>query len=360
MKKIIAFSLAILALSCGNRSRKPVEVDPQPIETEAVAREPLHGPDSLNDVALAFSGIAVDSASVLFPLTQTAVWKSHSSLIDSRWKPCKEGLDKVEAFSRQSLADIRSRARTVLYTFSGPDLAYPAVLFPEADTILMAALEPVGKVLTAKDLDKKAFLRGTPALSTLMHSSYFITKSMKDDLGIEGLGGVTPVFEFFLARLGYEILSIGYGEPSMVEVKYFRPGEANEKVLRYYNVNLRNGETPAAFSEMLAALDPATTVGMFKSSSYCLHEDKYSAVRDYVISKSFAIVQDDTGVRYKLLQDSGFDVTLYGQYRHPLAVFGEAVNQPDLAAAYKTSCAGPVDFRFGYNGVPPFMVARKK
>lgn len=360
MRRVFAILMVVMAIvACGNRTRKPLEVDPATQEEEILVAEPLHGPDSLNDAASIFSGLAVDTTSAYYPITQTAVWKSHAKLIGDRWAPCKKGLDQVDAFARDSLTDIRQKARTVLYTFSGPDLVYPAVLFPDADTIIMAALEPVGKVIVGKDLDKKAYLRGTPALSTLMKSSYFITKSMKDDLGIEGLGGVTPVFEFFLRRMDYEILSIDYGEPSLVEIKYFRPGDTEAKVLRYYNVNLRNGNMPEAFTKMLGALDAATTVGMFKSSSYCLHEDKYSEVRDFVLDHSFAIVQDDTGVRLKLLQEKGFTVTLYGEYRHPLSVFGPDVYQADLAAAYKSSCAGPVDFRFGYNGIPPFMVARK-
>lgn len=358
MRREFALFVAMLAMiACGNRIRKPVEAEP--VQEEIVVAEPLHGPDSLNDAAAVFSGIAVDTTSAYYPITQTAAWKSHARLIGDRWAPCRKGLDKVESFAGDSLADIRTKARTVLYTFSGPDFVYPAVLFPDADTIIMAALEPVGKVITAKDLDKKAFLRATPALSTLMKSSYFITKSMKDDLGIEGLGGVTPVFEFFLRRMDYEILSISYGEPSLVEIQYFRPGDTKAKVLRYYNVNLRNGNMPAAFTAMLGALDPATTVGMFKSSSYCLHEDQYGEVREYVLDHSFAIVQDDTGVRKQLLEEKGFRLTLYGEYRHPLAVFGPAVYQADLAEAYKKTCAGPVDFRFGYNGVPPLMIARK-
>ena len=361
MNKILfAAALAALMLSCGGRPSKNPAPEPEPVSEETlVPEEPLHGPDSLNDVAALFSGLPVDSTSALFAETKSAVWKSHSEVIGKRWKPCREGLDKVAAFSRDSLADIRAKAKTVLYTFSGPDFVYPAVLFPEADTIIMAALEPLGKVLRAKDLGKKTYFNATPALSTLMHSSYFITKSMKDDLGTAGLGGVTPVFEFFLARLDCEILSIEFGEPSLVKIRYFQRGENHAKELRYYNVNLLNGKMPEAFRKMLSSLDPATTVGMFKSCSYCMHERKFSEVRDYVLDHSFAIVQDDTGARLKVLQEKGFSVKLYGEYRHPLAVFGSEVYQADLADAYKKSCAGPVDFRFGYNGVPPVMVARK-
>lgn len=360
-KNILACAVlpALLLLSCGPRHHQ--NAGPE-LPADTVATEPvvLHGPDSLNDAAAVFSGLAVDSTSAVFAETRTAVWRSHAKLIGERWEPCREGLDKVSAFSRDSLPDLYSRCKTILYTFSGPDFAYPAALFPEADTIIMAALEPLGKVITARQLGKQTYFRATPALSTLMHSSYFITKSMKDDLGIDGLGGVTPVFEFFLARMDYEILSIEYGEPSLVTIRYFKRGGDRAKVLEYYNVNLRNGEMPEAFCARLSALDRATTVGMFKSCSYCMHEDQYSEVRDLVLDHSFALVQDDTGVRLKLLQDRGFDVTLYGRYTHPLAVFGEQVYQADLTAAYKAAPDRPVDFRFGYNHTPAVLVARQR
>ena len=91
MNKILfAAALAALMLSCGGRPSKNPAPEPEPVSEETlVPEEPLHGPDSLNDVAALFSGLPVDSTSALFAETKSAVWKRHSEVIGKRWKPCR-------------------------------------------------------------------------------------------------------------------------------------------------------------------------------------------------------------------------------------------------------------------------------
>ena len=349
--------MAALPLSCGNRPRNnSPEEETLPAESPAVV--PLHAPDSLNDVVAIFSGLQVDSASAWHKYTESAAWKKYAATLDSRWKPCKEGLDKVDAFARDSLADIRSRAKTVFYPFSGPDLLYPITLFPDADTIITAALEPIGAGVTEKSLNASYYQKCLPTLSTVMRMSYFITKSMKSDLGTEGLGGVTPVQEFFLVRLGYKILSVD-ADKDMVVIRYFKPGEDREKVLRHFRVNLADKHMSEAYTAMVESLDPASTVGMIKSCSYMLHRGYFSQIRDYLLTKTFALVQDDTGVRYANILGAGFDVTLFGRYSHPLRCFEESTFQKDLEEASRKAPRRDINFRYGYNGTPLLMVARK-
>ena len=351
---VLALLLA-LPLSCGNRSRSAVPSEPVPADSTAVV--PLHAPDSLNDVAAVFAGLPVDSTSAWFKYTTSAAWKKYAAALEGRWALCRQGLDKVDAFARDSLADIRSRARTVFYPFSGPDFVYPAVLFPEADTIITAALEPVGVGVGEKSLNAQYYQKCLPTLSTLMRSSYFITKSMKDDLGTEGLGGVTPVHEFFLVRLGYKIISVDADKDKVV-IRYFKPGVDREKVLRHYRVNVGDKYIPESFVRILDGLDPATTVGMIKSCSYLMHGASFSKVRSYMLGKTFAIVQDDTGPRYAKLREAGYEVTLFGSYTHPLNCFGEHTYQKDLEEVSRKAPRRKIDFRYGYNGTPLVLVSR--
>lgn len=350
---------AILLLSCGSRQHKAVE-PAAPADSLESAPVVLHGPDSLNDAAAVFAGIPVDSASAYFSLTKGSMWEHHSKSINEKWAPCKAGLDKAATFAADSLSDIRSRARVVLYPFSGPDLAYPTALFPDADTIITAALEPLGKVIGKGQLNKQTYDRCAPALTHIMRLSYFITQSMAKDLGTEGLGGVTPVYEFFLTRLGYEILSIEYPNNQLLVIRYFKKGENKEKVLMHFRVNLGDKGMPAVYTDVLDKLDPEKTVGMVKSCSYLLHSDSFSKIREYLLTKTFAIAMDDTGPRYAKLLDAGYGVTLYGSYSHPLSCFSERHNQPDLEKAYHDAPRRPIDFRYGYARNPLFIVARKK
>ena len=356
MKRFLLLAaIAALPLSCGNRSRSAADPPSEP-DTPAVV-EILHGPDSLNDIASIFAGLQVDSASAWFGHTRSSAWQRYAASMDSRWKPCKEGLDKVDAFARDSLADIRARAKTVFYPFSGPDFAYPATLFPDADTIITAALEPVGRGLDERSLNAQFYQKCTPTLSTLMHSSYFITQSMQGDLGTEGLGGVTPVFEFFLRRMGYEILSVDTDKEKLV-IRYFKPGENRVKVLRHYKVNVGDKYMPDWFAAVLDGLDPSSTVGMIKSCSYLMHKAPFSRIRGYMLDKTFAIVQDDTGPRYAKLLEAGYDVTFYGTFSNPISCFDSSTHQKDLEAAFRKAPVRKIGFRFGYNGAPLVLVSR--
>ena len=362
MKKyFILFGLAIvfaLPVSCGNRQNAAPADSPAAADSLTV-QEPLHGPDSLNDVAKIFAGIPVDSTSAYFKYTQSAEWKKHSASFDKKWALSKAGQDKVDRFAKDSLADLRARAKTVFYPFSGPDFAYPTAFFPDADTLITAALEPIGQVVSEKSLNAAYYKRCEPALSQILRLSYFITKNMQSDLGTQGLGGVTPVYEFFMARLGYEILSIDV-QKQMVEIHYCKKGESHEKVLRHFMVNLKDKEIPELFTSVLDRLDPETTVGILKSCSYCMHGGSFKTIRNYMLTKTFAIVQDDTGPRYSQLLSAGYDVTLYGDYSHPLSCFSEHTYQADLDAAYKKARRRPIDFRYGYSARPQCMVSRKK
>lgn len=349
-------AFAALPLACGNRPKNP-EADGESADTLQTVI--LSAPDSLNDAAAVFAGIPVDSTSKYFAYTQKEEWKKHSADFDKKWAPSKAGQDKLSRFAADSLKDLRARARTVFYPFSGADFAYPTALFPDADTIITAALEPIGSVVTEKFLNAESYKRCAPALSQILRLSYFITKNMQQDLGTKGLGGVTPVYEFFLKRLGYDILSVN-PQKEYVEIHYFKKGENKEKVLMHFKVDLSNKGMPEVLTSVLDRLQPDTTVGMLKSCSYCMHTGSFSKIREYMLSKTFAIVQDDSGPRLSQLLAGGYDVTLYGDYTHPLPCFAEYTYQKDLEAAYRKAVHRPIDFRFGYNAKPLFMVARKK
>jgi hypothetical protein len=75
------------------------------------------------------------------------------------------------------------------------------------------------------------------------------------------------------------------------------------------------------------------------------------------------IVQDDTGMPYRILRDTGFQISLYGQYERPVKLF-ENRYQSDLDAAFGSAGnTDPVPFPFGYNwrkeGRSGVIVARR-
>jgi hypothetical protein len=102
---------------------------------------------------------------------------------------------------------------------------------------------------------------------------------------------------------------------------------------------------------------------LLKSASYLLHGSNFRKVRSVVSERARLIVQDDTGMPYRILRDDGFRISLYGQYERPVKLF-ENRYQKDLDDAFGSAGnSDPVPFPFGYNwrkeGRSGVIVARR-
>jgi hypothetical protein len=85
----------------------------------------------------------------------------------------------------------------------------------------------------------------------------------------------------------------------------------------------------------------------FKAASYLMHYSSFSLVRNFVLTHSTRILQDDSGVPLKKLNEAGFDVKLLGKFTHTIPLF-KAEFQPDLKEAYSKANSSPLPFMIGY------------
>ena len=75
-------------------------------------------------------------------------------------------------------------SNTMYYMFGGPDFLYAHTFFPNANTYILAGLEPVGQVPDLSRISPDVLggelsaLRGS--MSTILKTHYFITKDMRD------------------------------------------------------------------------------------------------------------------------------------------------------------------------------------
>src|SRR5436189_2060365 len=92
-------------------------------------------------------------------------------------------------------------SNTVYYMFSGPDFLYAYAFFPNANTYILAGLEPVGQVPDISRIDPRMLGTNLAALrnsmSTLLITHYFVTEEMKANLGRSNLGGTLPILYVF-------------------------------------------------------------------------------------------------------------------------------------------------------------------
>ncbi len=303
-------------------------------------------------------------------------WKDYAQWLDSRYSYMNRvRLSAMRGWGGSALGGVRSS--TVFYPFSGPDILYANTLFPDSKILLMAGLEPVGTMPNLTELQKDGKLKYylgevQISLSTILSASFFKTKDMKNDFNNEMVNGLLPAMVVFLGREGYNIDSLQYvtlardgtvhkrGEvsgASGVQITY----DGGRTVL-YFETNLSNDglqENPG-YVKLMQRLAPGVTY--LKAASYLLYEDYFSTIRNAILDDSRGVVEDDSGIPFHYFNPKVWEVTPYGNYTGPIALFQEHYQQ-DLKEYYAKTSHESLSFGSGYKfqaSSSSLLVAEKK
>src|SRR5882724_11317489 len=146
---------------------------------------------SLDETARFLAGLPVNGR--LASLMQTAAWQAHAAALDKSWQTKDHfQLGPIAAWMSAHAGDYYRSSNTMYYMFGGPDFLYAYTFFPDADTYILAGLEPVGQVpdLSRMNADTLNANLGAlrNAMSTLQVTHYFVTEEMKASLGGSELG----------------------------------------------------------------------------------------------------------------------------------------------------------------------------
>ena len=316
----------------------------------------------INDTARFLAGMPGGGDDRLRALRNTPAWKAHAQRMDQQFGYFERGyLPKVRAF-RGELGALTSPG-VVFYPFSGPDYLYARGFFPGAGSYVLVGQEGVDALPDLSTLSDGEILSGLNGLSNSLKSltgaSYFITKDMRVDLASTRFRGTLPIFLAMIARSGQSIQSVeavglsGSGALTSRSGGAGCPGwhiVAGGKHLYYFQEDLSNGTLGGDRRLLSFIRSKGAPVTFVKSASYLMHSDGFSVIRQFVVNDSRAILQDSSGVPYRILNASGLSLTLYGNYTGPLDVFSER-RQDDLIAAYRDKSPHPVkpiDFGVGY------------
>jgi hypothetical protein len=109
---------------------------------------------------------------------------------------------------------------------------------------------------------------------------------------------------------------------------YYFSVDAADKWLEFY----------PGFLDWVAQHRPASA--LLKSASYLLHDSQFEKTRTMILSSADYVIQDDTGIPYRFLQQSPWRVRLYGRYHKPIKGLRYGY-QADLESAYKTKADVP-------------------
>ena len=322
---------------------------------------------SLTPTAKFLAGLPLQGTS-LENFSFNPAWIDHAAEFNRAWTRLDQlQLSKIRDWAPQYLGDAYQDPGPMFYMFSGPDFLYANAFFPNASTYILCGTEPIGPVPNIQAIPPQvlpyALANLRKSLDSLLNWSFFITKNMKLDLNQTQLNGTLPLLYIFLARAGYSIESvtlvaldrsgnfINNGKASAPGVKIvFSAPERPPQTLYYFTTDLGNGGIRSNPGFLKFCQQQGNAVSLLKAASYLMHEESFSEVRNFLLTHSKIILQDDSGIPRRFFGDK-WNMRYFGQFTGPVEIF-KKYQQPDLANAFATSAPAPLNFGFGYQWQP--------
>lgn len=308
-------------------------------------------------------------------------WKAHARVLDESWARASAGrLRAMREWASSALTD-HERSSVVLYPLGGPDALHAISLFPEAATLVLVGLEPVGEAPqpdTLNAVQRSAGLDGIRAsLSYALHWGFFATENMERDLHNAGLPGVLPILLATVARAGHAVTGVRWlsvdeagrlvprpaereSAVPAVEVVYAAGGSTRSVIYLRADLSRPALEHDARALTFLSSFDAPTC--LLKAASYMLHRPDFVAIRDAMLGRCATIVQDPSGIPFRMLTGSQWELELHGGFGSPVPLFAE-FQQPEMQRAFVRGGSRPLGFSFGYRdtqGRSGVIVARRR
>lgn len=383
-KLVLILSILVVFTSCGNQKNNDNQnQDSTQTDTVIVEKDIVLNP-FYNNISNFIAGITIEENSEFFTYTDNSQWKNYASNMDINWDNfLKEKMDIIKPWIKENINDISKNTRDAFYPFSGPDFPYVYNFLPNADNYYLFGLEPVGIIPNVHKIgsnNASFFAAMNNAVRDNLHLSFFITKSMKTQMNNAQIKGTIPVLLYFMVRSELHIQEINPATVNKdgeliitkdtsnntdknfsngVEICFVKKGENKIKKLYYFSMNIRNdGFAANPEHEIFLKSLPSDMTSFVKSSSYCMHEDKYSQIRDIVLNQTKYLIQDDSGVPFRFFDDKKWQFNFFGVYTRPIPVFGHFY-QDDYKKAFPTNPIS-LGFRFGYPAESNIFVTKRK
>ncbi|HLP11688.1 MAG TPA: hypothetical protein VK177_07105 [Flavobacteriales bacterium] len=314
-------------------------------------------------------------------MQKKAYYKDHVTFTQKMWKHINDStIAKINAFIETK--NLRDAADTVtcFYPFGGPDFLFANVFYPNAKNYVLMGLENLGSVADItkkKDADCDLLLAHlNESMQYLNKSGYFVTSHMSKDFSKSLMNGTIHTVLYFAANRNYMVKKLENG--SIDSKGNFASGKSgyykawdltltdstgNEKHVYYISANIvdfKVSKTPY-FTTFVKNMGKHNT--FIKSASYIPPHKNFSIVRNLIL-ESQKIIQDDTGIQHKMLNDATkWTYEYWGTYTMTIKDLSWGFQQDLKDAVAKSPNNKKLPFRISYNGnygEGLIMVARKK
>ena len=310
---------------------------------------------------------------VLKRFVESDAFKEHQQWMAHSWNQVRPRIQTMELWRSQEIKIANPQKKTLLYPFSGPDFLNAYTLFPDHGRYVFFSLERPGSLPDLESVAAAQFTKLLQDVRSAFHDiferNYFITSYMTKQLTTPWIRGTVPVMATMMALMNRRIVRIEpldlfpdltqvYNEPDAkrprvlmraVRNEFAGPAGANAQHLYYVSLDAsdRSLEFYPEFLNWVAQHKPSTV--LLKSASYLLHDHQFSKTRAMLLEAADVVVQDDTGIPYRFISQSPWQVKLYGRYHKPIRPMQYGY-QKDLEAAYSSrQDQAPLPFPFGYH-----------
>ena len=357
--------IALILTACG--PLPPTAGQTQYLDAPPADFPVVTGEAGANDVGLFLAGKPVRHGAVLSQLQQTEEYQTHQKDTSQLWRnQVRNRINVMQSWAGAEVTPAVGGGGTIYYPFGGPDLLHVCALFPQAQTYALMGLEPVGEVPKLETLPQGEVLSTLAAFrqstKTQLLAGFFITKDMRSDLERSTLHGVTPILLSTVALMGGTVESVSSmtagGLPG-VELR-FSDASGMRHTAYYVRGDLSNSGFKGGYQQWVAGFGGKATY--FKAASYLMYDDRFSKAREFFLSRSKAVLQDDSGIPFRFFAKDLWTCRFYGHYEKPIAFFAK-YQQADLRQAFDEGTAGPLPFGAGYQinyAVANLMLAVKR
>jgi hypothetical protein len=367
MKRFFSFAVVVflpLILMSTADGRRPKEEKSTPIP---LSIDPAGG-TSPQETARFLAGMPLNPRSPLAPLAQTPAWQQHAAYFEQAFAKLTQGkFARLHAWQDIYLPQSKEHVPVVFYMFSGPDFLYLDQFFPSAAVYIMCGKEPLGPAPDPLKVDLGYLGTALQNLETAMKSSltatYFITQDMKVDLTQQQLIGTIPILYVFLARADKTIKEVsflsldrggglhesasGRGGTPGVRIRYSDNRLGQEQTLYYFSTDISDGGIGSNPGFIKFCEQQGVGASFLKSSSYLMFENGFARVRDFLLSHSNLIVQDDSGIPINYFDRDKWNLRMFGTYVGPIELFKQHY-QPKLTELFEQSSPPAFGIGFGY------------
>ena len=363
VKKLLIFFLtatALLAASCSYKS-------------ENISRKEYN--PYWNDLATFLAGMPVREGSKFSKAAQTQDYTRHSTWMNKYWERVKrENIDIIAPWRNANIPDTIQR-NTAFYPLSGADFVNLFTFFPKAERYIMVSLEKQGPIPDPLKLSPVELKRGLAsvrnAIWTIASINYFVTHIMRSQMNNRFMEGTLPALLIFSARLELKVVNVedvvidargilrprdngsmshgGESGTKGVRIQFLASGDTVPRDLVYLSMKMcpETGEGEEGADAFLKKLTSLNT--FMKSAVYLLHEPDFRRTCEFIIGRSSAVLQDDTGMPYCYFSKDQWNINLFGSYTRGFKLKGipKPPNQKDLARDFMGG-SRPLPFNFGY------------